>query len=76
MTPMDSKPNPNPLWRSIHVAPIIALGAFEMVAWTVDPLGVHTALNDGKRLGLGKGLLLGAVNAFPSYPWSFLVIVS
>jgi hypothetical protein len=42
---------------------LYAVAAFEAVAWLLDPLGVHTALNDGEPMPLHSRALAAAVNA-------------
>jgi hypothetical protein len=44
---------------------LLALGLFEAVAWVFDPLGVHTALNDGAVMSMQSRLSSAAFNALP-----------
>jgi DNA polymerase III psi subunit len=53
---------PQTMLRSALIAPIAAVGAFEVVAWGFDPLGVHTALNDGQSMAVLPKVGLCALN--------------
>jgi len=46
---------------------VATTGAFEMVAWGLDPLGVHTALNDGKPMAPTGKLFTCVINGIYVY---------
>lgn len=48
--------------RSLSAPLLVLVSVFEMCAWCFDPLGVHSALNDGEPMGLPAAAAAAAVN--------------
>jgi hypothetical protein len=48
--------------RFLRSLPLITIGAFQVVVWTKDPFGVHTALNDGVPMALSGQVAAAGIN--------------
>ena len=42
---------------------VLAVGIFEVIVWTLDPFGVHTALNNGEPMEWGAKITSSIVNS-------------
>ena len=54
---------PHSIMTRLCTTLLITLSLFEAIAWLLDPLGVHTALNDGELMPLDKRVMAAVANS-------------